>query len=321
MSVDAYTTFLEQTQREPDLGQFLRAITDTRELIVLGRKHGYSFDLQDIMAASSARSREETVLSSGLPQVSDADAGGETTICSYEFNLSDIPDLQPVLAELANLTIKPSTVDLDRFHASFRRDDLEWTSMSPAASEFERCYEEVMAPHWNGQVEHEFSRRDFHLVNLDQHVDHPLYERYFEAKTRTIAHLERIFGSEVKFSGSMWYPPFAYRLWHTNETQPGWRMYLIDFDEEIPASDTRSFFRYMNPHTKEIVTLPDRPRMLRFFKVEQRKDRLFWHCIVNRADRNRWSFGFVVPDDWRSRLPIGISPTMADESPKLRRIS
>lgn len=177
--------------------------------------------------------------------------------------------------------------------------------MSPAAPGFARRYEEVMAPHWTGQVEGEFGRRDFHLVNLDQHVDHPLYERYFEAKTRTIAHLEQTFGSEIRFSGSMWYPPFAYRLWHTNETQPGWRMYLIDFDEEITPSDTQSFFRYMNPRTKEIVTLRDRPGMLRIFKAEQQKDRLFWHCIVNGANRNRWSFGFVVPDDWMSRLPGG----------------
>jgi hypothetical protein len=81
-------------------------------------------------------------------------------------------------------------------------------------------------------------------------------------------------------------------------------MYLIDFDEEIPSSDTQSFFRYMNPHTKEIVTLQDRPKMLRLFKVEQQPDLLFWHCIVNGAKRNRWSFGFAVPDDWMSRLPI-----------------
>jgi hypothetical protein len=38
--------------------------------------------------------------------------------------------------------------------------------------------------------------------------------------------------------------------------------------------------------------------------VEQRPDKLFWHCIVNGAERNRWSFGFVVPDNWMSRLPI-----------------
>ncbi|HKR48619.1 MAG TPA: Nif11-like leader peptide family natural product precursor [Pseudonocardiaceae bacterium] len=298
MSIDSCTAFLEQTQREPDLRRLLRATTDIRELIVLGRKHGYSFDVDDLVAASTALATPPAPT-----QSSDAVAKtAETTICHYEFDLHDLPELRPILTELPHLTIKPPTVDLDLFRAAFRRDDLAWVWMSPAASEFPRRYQDVMAPPWS-RGEGEPDRRDFHLVNLDQHVDHPLYERYFEAKARTVTHLERAFGSEVQFSGSMWYPPFAYRLWHTNETQPGWRMYLIDFDEEIPPSDTKSFFRYLNPHTKEIVTLRDRPGMLRLFKVEQHKDRLFWHCIVNGADRNRWSFGFVVPDDWMSRLP------------------
>ena len=313
MSVDACRAFLERTQREPVLGQLLRAVTDPRELVALGRRHGYSFDLEDIAAASSALSAEEAVPRPGPAQGPDLDGDGETTICHYELDLNEVAGLQPVAAELANLTIKPPTVDLEAFRASLRSDDLEWTSMSPAAPGFERRCEEVAS----AQAGDEFSRRAFHLVNLDQHVHHPLYEPYFDAKARTIAHLERIFGPEIRFSGSMWYPPFAYRLWHTNETQPGWRMYLIHFDEEIPPSDTRSFFRYMNPKTKQTVTLRDRPGMLRFFKVEQRKDRLFWHCIVNRADRNRWAFGFVVPDDWRSRLPVDASRALTGESPEL----
>jgi predicted ribosomally synthesized peptide with nif11-like leader len=300
MSMDSCTAFLEQTQREPDLRRLLRATTDTCELIALGRKHGYSFDVEDLMAASSALPAQ-TAAPQPTQVARAAARPAETTICHYEFDLRDLPEFRPILTELPNLTIKPPTVDLDLFYTSFRRDDLEWTSMSPAAPEFQRRYEEVMTSQCS-QVEHKFGRRDFHLVNLDRHVDHPLYDQYFAAKARTIAHLEQIFGSEIQFSGSMWYPPFAYRLWHTNETQPGWRMYLIDFDEDIPPSDTQSFFRYMNPHTKEIVTLPDRPRMIRLFKVEQHKERLFWHCIVNGANRNRWSFGFVVPDDWMSRL-------------------
>jgi hypothetical protein len=183
--------------------------------------------------------------------------------------------------------------------------------MSPADPEFERRYAEIMAAD-SGQQE----GRAFHLVNLDQHVDQPLYDRYLQAKRRLVGHLEQVFGPEVRFSGSMWYPPFAYRLWHTNETQPGWRMYLYDFDEEIDRSDTRSFFRYMNPQTKELVTLPDRPRMLRFFKVEQHPDRLFWHCIVNGAERNRWAFGFVVPDDWQSRLPAKAAAALTGDVPE-----
>ncbi|QGN32511.1 hypothetical protein [Microlunatus sp. Gsoil 973] len=143
-------------------------------------------------------------------------------------------------------------------------------------------------------------RRDFHLINLDQAPSLPEYQPYFDAKVRTLEHLEKVFGPGIRFSGSMWYPPYAYRLWHTNQTQPGWRMYLIDFDEDIPAGDTRTFMRYMNPYTKELVTLADRPQLIRFFRI--REDPVLWHCIVNRAERDRWSFGFVVPDDWMQRL-------------------
>jgi hypothetical protein len=300
MSVDLCRTFLERTQREEDLGQFLRAVTDPRELVALARRHGYSFGLRDIAAASSTLSVDEDGPSPAAARNPAPDGEGETTFCHYELDLKGIAGLEPILAELPNLTVKPPSVDLEAYRASFRDDDLEWTSMSPAAPGFERRCEEIMA----GDARREPSSRAFHLVNLDQHVDHPLYEGYFEAKRRVLGHLEQLFGPEVRFSGSMWYPPFAYRLWHTNETQPGWRMYLIDFDAEIEPSDTRSFFRYMNPQTSEIVTLQDRPGMLRFFKVEQRRDRLFWHCIVNGAERNRWAFGFVVPDDWLSRLPI-----------------
>jgi Lanthionine synthetase C-like protein/Nif11 domain len=302
MSVASCTAFLGRAQGDQGLQALMRAVTDTREVIALGHRSGYSFDVEDLMTASSALTVPES--SPPVPaRATDARAGvGETAICHYELDLRAIPEMKPVLDELANLTIQPTTVDRDRFRAAYRREDLEWTSMSPAARGFRDRYDEVMTQHWNGDSGVEQHRRDFYLVNLDQHVDHPLYPGYFDAKMRTIGHLERVFGSEIQFSGSMWYPPFAYRLWHTNETQPGWRMYLIDFDEDIAPSDTRSFFRYMNPQTKEIVTLQDRPKMLRFFRVDQRADRLFWHCIVNGADRNRWSFGFVVPDDWMARL-------------------
>jgi len=306
MSVQSCTAFLEQAQEDPDLGTRLRAITDACELIALGDRSGYAFDIDDLATASSTLPVDDDSPSEPTPAPSAA-SGGEIAICHHEIDLRDLPEMKPVLDELPNLTIQPESVDLGRFDAAFRHEDLEWTSMSPAAAGFRERYDEMMDPHWHGDAGDARHRRDFHLVNLDQHVDHPLYDSYFGAKTRTIEHLEHVFGCHIQFSGSMWYPAFSYRLWHTNETQPGWRMYLIDLDEAIAASDKRTFFRYMNPQTKELVTLQDRPKMLRFFKVEQRPDRLFWHCIVNGARRNRWSFGFAIPDNWMARLQTSIS--------------
>jgi predicted ribosomally synthesized peptide with nif11-like leader len=305
MSVESCTAFLEQAREDPDLGELLRAVTDTRELVVLGHRSGYRFEAGDLATAASALARPADAPAKPDATPATQIAGGESAIYHYELDLLALPELAPILDELPHLTIKPATVDLDEFAAAFRREDLEWTAMSPADPGFQGRYEQVMASHWSGGAG---GRRDFHLVNLDQHVDHPLYDRYLQAKVRTIRHLSDVFACDIRFSGSMWYPPLSYRLWHTNESQPGWRMYLIDLDTAVADADMSTFFRYMNPATKQVVTLQDRPKLLRFFKIDQRSDALFWHCIVNRARRDRWSFGFVIPDDWMTRLRTTHSP-------------
>jgi Nif11 domain len=305
MSVDSCLDFLRETNRSFELRQQLRATTDVKELVALGKRRGYVFDIEELGRASSSLAEGNESIETDQ-QGEPADNTATTSqFYHYEFDLAQLSGFGEVTAVLANLKIKPPTVDLEFFEKSFREDDFQWTSMSPAAPGFRGRYEEVMRSHWQSDLPtHEFSRRDFHLINLDQHVEHPLYDQYFQAKTRMIATLEEHFGSTVQFSGSMWYPPLGYRLWHTNETQPGWRMYLIDFDGPFEDSYAASFFRYMNPETKEIVTLRERPKLARFFKIEQEDDKLFWHCIVNATVHNRWSFGFAVPENWMDKLQV-----------------
>jgi hypothetical protein len=60
----------------------------------------------------------------------------------------------------------------------------------------------------------------------------------------------------------------------------------------------------MNPESHELVTLEERPRMMRFFKIEQDPRKLFWHCIVNPTASNRWSFGFEIPEGALERLDM-----------------
>ncbi len=304
MTIEACTTFLHELVTSDEIKQQMKAMTDTKEVISLGKRHGFTFDTQEFIAASRAFS-EGGFVSSTAPQVKQAT---NSAFYHYEFDMQQIPGFEQVTEELHNLKIKPPTVDMNLYRESFNEDDLQFTSMSPAAPQFGRRYAEVMQSHWqNSLAGRDFSRRDFHLINLDQHTEHALYDQYFQAKARIIARLEDFFASEVRFSGSLWYPPLSYRLWHTNETQAGWRMYIIDFDEPTATSHgipETSFFRYMNPQTKEIVTLEERPQLVRFFKIEQEKDKLFWHCIVNSTSRNRWSFGFAVPENWIDRFPI-----------------
>jgi hypothetical protein len=210
-----------------------------------------------------------------------------------------VPALAAVASELPRLKVQPPTVDLAAFDRDFRPEDLQSTSRSPADPDFQRWHRAMAERGWRDPERGaDAPRRDFHLVNLDEHIDHPAYEAYFDAKVRAVAALEGLFGSEVRFSGSLWYPPNSYRLWHTNETQPGWRMYVVDLDADVADPEHTSFFRYQNPQTGDIVTLRERPRIVRFFKAEQDPAKLFWHCIVNPTERQRWSYGFVVPDHW-----------------------
>jgi hypothetical protein len=58
----------------------------------------------------------------------------------------------------------------------------------------------------------------------------------------------------------------------------------------------------MNPHRGELITLYERPMLMRFFNIEQEKDKLLWHCIVNDSAFSRWSFGFMLKDSWMKCL-------------------
>lgn len=292
MSVESCTAFLRVARQDARVRQQMKAMTGIAEVIRLGRVHGYRFDDRDLMMASS--SAADTGEHEPEPEPPPADAS--TAFYHYEYDMERIPGFAAVIAELPKLKIKPDTVDLARFDERFRLEDLRSTSMVPGGTDHRRWRAGLDA-----QIDRE-TRRDFHLINLDEHVGHAAYDDYFAAKTRLIDALENVFGGEVRFSGSMWYPPSGYRLWHTNETQPGWRMYLIDFDEDFDDPQHTSFFRYLHPETGELVTLRERPRLVRFFKIEQDPERLFWHCIVNPTRRHRWSFGFNVPGTWLDDL-------------------
>lgn len=299
MSVESSRAFLQIAYDSPELKQQLKAVTGTREIVRLGSRYGYSFDVPDLMEASSTFASGKPPKAARRPTEADRDAGP----LHHEYRLEDLPGLKGVIDQLPHLKIKPPSFDLDRFARTFREDDLRSTDLSPADPKFQAWHESMMKAHWRDPALGSGApRRDFHLVNLDEHIDHPGYDRYLEAKHRMIRTLEEFFSTEIRFSGSLWYPPSSYRLWHTNETQPGWRMYVVDFDEPPAEPADTSFFRYMNPRSEEIVTLRETPRMIRFFKAEQDPRRLFWHCIVNPTPRHRWSFGFVVPDDWMTAI-------------------
>jgi len=98
--------------------------------------------------------------------------------------------------------------------------------------------------------------------------------------------LEEETGIKRKYSGFFWYPPDAFCGWHTNNNCEGERIYFA-----WAAEDNKSFFRYKDPETGEIVTDWDKKGWQhRKFMVS--KDKPFWHCVGSKT--NRISIGLNV---------------------------
>jgi len=92
-------------------------------------------------------------------------------------------------------------------------------------------------------------------------------------------------GLTIVSSGHFWYPPGAYMGWHTNSGAPGWRGY-INYAEEAG----KSFFRYRDPSTGEIVTLMDREWNIRIFRIDNEIP--LWHAVY--SETNRFSIGYMI---------------------------
>ena len=300
MSKEAVLKFYEEIFRQESLKQKFKAITTQQEFIKLAQQYGFTFTKSDLAEASyQGKSLYPEYVDTGLSKKFPFKY-------HYEFAFSDLPGFSEIAQEFEKLKIKPSTVDLKLYNKTFREDDLKFNSVSPSEPKFQLLYEYLLKSYVEldvPELKPEYTWRPFHLINLDCHIEHSLYESYFQAKVNFLTFLEKLFDTEIRFSGSLWYPPSAYRLWHTNETQPGWRMYFVDFDGDLDK-DNKSFFRYMNPKTKELVTLVEKPKIVRFFKIEQDKDKLFWRCIVNATKLNRWSFGFLISDSWMNTFAL-----------------
>jgi len=304
MSKENFLQFYRDAFLDKDLRDEFKAVTSMAETVKLGQRGGYNFSAADARAAMIAYGEEiAAVVRSARAQPAVKSAANTIVGYNYDFNIDEITGFDAIAREAAELKIKPTSVNLAAFDQLFKKEDLHSTELSPASAEFATINDDITTslqtmPKPSGEAG--YSQRDIHLINLDLNVEHPEYDAYFQRKVRMVRLLSEFFDADVKFSGGLWYPPNSYRLWHTNETQPGWRMYIVDYDK-APRED-RAFFRFMNPKTKELVTLNERPRLVRFFRIASRAEGLFWHCIVNASASHRWSFGFVVPETWQSRL-------------------
>ena len=128
---------------------------------------------------------------------------------------------------------------------------------------------------------------------------------YFKNPSPRIAPLrramDRFFGCECPCVGDQFYPPGAFRGWHTDRFgYIGWVVFLVQV-----AQPNKSSFRYMDPATGDMVVVPDRSDVAYFFRTSAEAP-LFWHGVLCESTF-RWSQGFLIRPDWRSHIRFEMS--------------
>jgi hypothetical protein len=131
---------------------------------------------------------------------------------------------------------------------------------------------------------HALFRKD--IVSLREKLDGLIVRRLRELfpRRKTLAPV---------ISGQFLYPPGSHLAWHTNARVPGWRLYITHVDE--PG---RSFFRYRDSPTGEIVTAWDDAWNIRLVNFDDRDP--FWHAVY--SETYRFSFGYRLDAERRPGL-------------------
>ena len=162
-----------------------------------------------------------------------------------------------------------------------------------AASKLERLVRRIEATREGGQVHAEEERHEWRIGPTNF---------YFRNPSPRIAPLrrsmDRFFGCECPCIGDQFYPPGSFRDWYTDRFgYTGWVVSLVEV-----AEPGRSSFRYVDPRSGEMVVVPDRNDVAYFFRPSA-EEPLFWHGVLCE-DTFRWSQGFSIPQDWRSRIRL-----------------
>jgi len=89
----------------------------------------------------------------------------------------------------------------------------------------------------------------------------------------------------------MYYPENGFMGWHHNANAPGYNILLSH------SEDGDGYFRYRDPITHEIVTMPDKKGWtikVGYYGSFEETDKIYWHCA--RTKKPRLTLGFIVPD-------------------------
>jgi hypothetical protein len=96
----------------------------------------------------------------------------------------------------------------------------------------------------------------------------------------------------------MFYPKGGYMGWHHNANAPGFNI-LLSW-----SKGGTGFFRYQDPITKDIVTMPDTPGWtckVGYYGKWTEPDKIYWHC-ASAEHEERITLGYVIPHEglWTS---------------------
>lgn len=118
------------------------------------------------------------------------------------------------------------------------------------------------------------------------YFDHFEYKQLDEFIAKMVASMKLPdFGNSYGVSNRIWYPSNGYMSWHTNSKAKGWRLYCSHAKE-----DNKSFFRYQDPKTGEIITSWDKKGWkFRIFSINEID---FWHCVYSETDRISLGYRF-----------------------------
>lgn len=273
--------FLRAVEASPVLALKLGAITAPQEIVHLARSLGHAFSASEFFAACAGMQHAPAAL--GVPiEPGQSDAA----VDPVELPMGALPNGDAVLAAVRALQ---AAMPLPEGGGSAPE---QWPAIRHKLADPFSDPDAAAGP-----------VRTASIFDLDADPGRPGYARYFEAKLELLQLLRGWLGDTARFSGSFLYPPGGWQAWHTNENQPGWRLYLIDPGSRIDGGGDQ-FFRYRRPDTGEIVTLREDQPIARFFRIEGAGSGVFWHCVANLASAHRWSFGFSIPSDWQRQLAV-----------------
>lgn len=130
----------------------------------------------------------------------------------------------------------------------------------------------------------------YNFDNVDSAIINDKIARLRERLDKVVLeHAQKLFPGcpklEIENTGHFWYPAGTYMGWHTNLRTPGWRYYINFVDQP-----NKSFFKYRDPNTGEIITSWDQIWNIRLFHITPAAP--LWHAVYSNT--NRFSFGYKV---------------------------